>query len=152
VTGLAWMLLAAAPVLADNGPHTAADNSGVNGIATDTCAGCHRAHTAKGANLLAEASETALCYTCHGRTGTGATTNVQDGQQYEALDGSIPGPVAGVVRGTAVAGALRGSWATRSGRSWIPSRPRPGTTSARLRPPGAEATSARAPWPETRSH
>jgi predicted CXXCH cytochrome family protein len=108
VTGLAWILLAAAPVLADNGPHTAADNSGVNGIATDSCAGCHRAHTAKGANLLAEASETALCYTCHGRTGTGATTNVQDGQQYEALDGSIPGPVAGVVRGTTLAGALRG--------------------------------------------
>jgi len=113
LVALAW-LLTAVPVLADNGPHVAIGNSGLNGVATDSCAGCHRAHTAQGGSLLARASQTALCLTCHGTAGTGATTNVQDGQQYQADDGSVPGHVPGVVRGTTVAGALRGGGFDRS--------------------------------------
>ena len=48
--GAVWLFLAAIPVLADGGPHVAAINSGVNGgLTADSCAGCHRAHTAQGA-------------------------------------------------------------------------------------------------------
>ncbi|MHB1475101.1 MAG: cytochrome c3 family protein [Dermatophilaceae bacterium] len=69
---------AAAPAFADNGPHVAGA-----GIVTDRCATCHRVHTAKAGNLLTEAQST-LCYTCHGSTGTGATTDVKDGTGYAA--------------------------------------------------------------------
>ncbi|MCL5961746.1 MAG: hypothetical protein M1358_20940 [Chloroflexi bacterium] len=62
--------------LADNGPH-----GGYTDL-TDKCAGCHRAHTALGASLLAgaasETDKSAFCYTCHGG-GLGAYTDVQNG-------------------------------------------------------------------------
>jgi len=60
-------------VLADGGPHGDFDAS------TDGCAGCHRAHTATGANLLINASTNGLCLTCHGSSSTGAITNVTHG-------------------------------------------------------------------------
>ncbi len=56
---------------ADNGPHMSGQS-----VTTDSCAGCHRAHTAQAANLL-KVSETALCSTCH--DGSGATTMVDAG-------------------------------------------------------------------------
>jgi predicted CXXCH cytochrome family protein len=65
---------AAAP--ADNGPHV----MGAGRVA-DTCAACHRAHTSKAAPLLEE-PQTALCYTCHGSSGAGANTDVEDGVGY----------------------------------------------------------------------
>jgi predicted CXXCH cytochrome family protein len=98
--GAAVWLLLAVPVFADNGPHQQGASA-----TTDGCSGCHRAHTARAANLLANPSQTSLCYTCHGSTGTGATTNVQDGQQY------VPTNLAQIItvtRGTTVAGGLRG--------------------------------------------
>ena len=58
---------------ANGGPH------GGYTATTDACAGCHRAHTAVGPNLLVQSSTYALCMSCHGSTGTGADTNVQDG-------------------------------------------------------------------------
>lgn len=61
---------------------TAAANGGPHGgytATTDACAGCHRAHTAVGPNLLVQTSTYALCMSCHGSTGTGADTNVEDG-------------------------------------------------------------------------
>jgi predicted CXXCH cytochrome family protein len=93
-----WLLLAAVPVLADGGPHMSSINNGSSGITADSCAGCHRAHTAQGPMLLAAQSEEALCLTCHGSGGTGATTDVENGIQYTLAS----------VRGDTVLGALRG--------------------------------------------
>ena len=99
--GALWLFLAAIPALADGGPHVAAKNSGVDGgITADTCAGCHRAHTAQGLYLLKDEDGPALCLTCHSELGTGATTDVETGQQY------TPAGASGVDRGVAL-GALR---------------------------------------------
>lgn len=97
--GAVWLFLAAIPVLADGGPHIASVNSGSGGIGADSCAGCHRAHTAQGAMLLIE-EQPAMCLVCHGASGTGATTDVETGIQY------TPGGVSGTDRGAAL-GALR---------------------------------------------
>ena len=97
-----WLFLAAIPALADGGPHQADINNGTNGLTADSCAGCHRAHTGQTEDsLLATPTVEALCLTCHGTSGTGATTNIEDGVQYN--DGAMP-----PVRGTSVIGALRG--------------------------------------------
>ncbi len=102
--GALWLLLAAVPVLADGGPHVASINSGVGGISADSCAGCHRAHTAQTDSLLQAATEEGLCLSCHGSTATGATTNVENGVQYALASAS-----SGTVRDTSVIlGALRG--------------------------------------------
>jgi predicted CXXCH cytochrome family protein len=95
----AWLLLAAMPVAADGGPHIAGSNSGVTGLTADGCAGCHRAHTARGEMLLAEGDPEELCLACHGAAGAGATTDVETGVQY-ALGVSD-------VRGATAAGVLR---------------------------------------------
>ena len=50
--GSLWLFLAAVPALADGGPHVASVNSGVSSLTADSCAGCHRVHTAQGAMLL----------------------------------------------------------------------------------------------------
>jgi predicted CXXCH cytochrome family protein len=96
----ALLFLAAAPVLADGGPHVASANSGATSLSADGCAGCHRAHTGQGSNLLAQPDEEALCLACHGAAGTGATTDVEDGVQY-ALG------VGGGRNDAVLAGALR---------------------------------------------
>jgi predicted CXXCH cytochrome family protein len=57
---------------ANGGPH------GGYGADTDKCAGCHRAHTAIGAELLVAEDEYALCTSCH--DGTGADGNVLEGE------------------------------------------------------------------------
>lgn len=56
---------------------TAAPDSihGPYSLATDTCAVCHRAHTAQAPNLLVKGSQSDLCFTCH--NATGAAANVQ---------------------------------------------------------------------------
>lgn len=97
----AWLFAAALPALADGGPHVAAVNSGASTLTADGCAGCHRAHTAQGPLLLSTPDENALCLTCHGATGTGATTDIMTGVQY------VPG-TGSPVRGGTVLGALRG--------------------------------------------
>lgn len=78
----AFVLFAALPVLADGGPHVKSVNSGTSSLTADSCAGCHRAHTAQGEYLLAAQNEEALCLSCHGNGGTGATTDVEWGIQY----------------------------------------------------------------------
>jgi predicted CXXCH cytochrome family protein len=84
--GSLWLFLAAVPVFADGGPHVAAINNGTgNGgatLAADSCAGCHRAHTAQGYNLLKDSGGIATCTSCHGASGLGATTDVENGIQY----------------------------------------------------------------------
>ena len=57
--GSLWLFLAAVPVFADGGPHVASVNNGTAGVNADSCAGCHRAHTAQGEYLLVASSATA---------------------------------------------------------------------------------------------
>jgi len=84
-------LFVGAPVAsADSGPHVAGA-----GAVADGCAGCHRAHTGKATKLLVQA-QPALCYTCHGSTGTGASTDVVDGLGYSS---SARTPPPGALRG-----------------------------------------------------
>jgi predicted CXXCH cytochrome family protein len=101
-----WLFLAALPALADGGPHVVSVNSGSGtgpgALTADSCAGCHRAHTAQGPMLINAPDEEALCLTCHGTTGGGATTSVVDGVQYATV-GTDATAHTGVV-----AGALRG--------------------------------------------
>jgi len=92
-------VMGAAPAFADNGPHQSTTGS----LTVDRCAGCHRAHTAKAAYLLAGATETALCENCHGASGTGATTDVFDGVGYDNTSANN-----GIPRAGSVVGALRG--------------------------------------------
>ncbi len=73
VLAVALVLAFAGSVSANGGPH------GGYTATTDACAGCHRAHTAVGPNLLVQTSTYALCMSCHGSAGTGADTNVEDG-------------------------------------------------------------------------
>jgi predicted CXXCH cytochrome family protein len=84
--GSLWLFLAAVPVFADGGPHVSAINNGTgNGgatLAADSCAGCHRAHTAQGEPLLKDSGGIATCTACHGASGLGATTDVENGIQY----------------------------------------------------------------------
>jgi predicted CXXCH cytochrome family protein len=76
-------------VLADNGPH-----GGFNAPTTDSCSGCHRAHTGAASELLMT-STTNLCQTCHGPSGTGADTDVWDGV-YLSRDATTENPAEGV--------------------------------------------------------
>ena len=97
--GSLWLFLAAVPVFADGGPHVASVNSGVAGVNADSCAGCHRAHTAQGEFLLVASSATSSCLTCHGSTGLGSTVDVENGIQYTlAADGSRDTAVLGYTR------------------------------------------------------
>ena len=99
--GALWLFLAALPALADGGPHVAALNNGSGGLTADSCAGCHRAHTAQNDFLLKQASTTDLCLSCHGTGGTGATTNVLQGVQF------VPSATNPQNRTGVVLGALR---------------------------------------------
>jgi len=84
-----WLALSGSAV-ADNGPHVQGA-----GVVTDSCAGCHRVHTAQAENLLVQ-SESALCFTCHGSSGTGAATDVVDGLGYSsAARTGTPGALRG---------------------------------------------------------
>ena len=100
VGGAIWLFLAAIPALADGGPHVKDINNGTQGINADSCAGCHRAHTAAGPFLINAANDEALCFTCHGAGGTGSTVDVATGIQYTL--GAAPN-----IRTTTVLGALR---------------------------------------------
>lgn len=105
ILAMGLVLLSGGTALANYGPHggygTWNDANGDGAMTadevnpdSDTCAGCHRAHTAvssitwtdnggadKNALLLGTASATlkAFCYTCHSDAGSGAATNVEAG-------------------------------------------------------------------------
>lgn len=92
--GVLWLFVAALPVFADGGPHQMAVNNGTAGLSADSCAGCHRAHTATAADLLKQA-QPFLCLSCH--NGSAASTDVLNGVQYTSAGAT-----------TSVLGALRG--------------------------------------------
>ena len=89
-----WLFVAAATAFADGGPHSMTTNNGTAGISADSCAGCHRAHTATAANLL-NADQPEICLNCH--DGSKATTDVVAGVQYSATSQTLP--VLGALRG-----------------------------------------------------
>jgi len=95
-----WLFLAAFPVFADGGVHVAGNNSGFSTLTADSCAGCHRAHTAQGEYLINATSTEGLCLTCHGAASTGSAVDVMTGLQYSV---GTDDP-----RGAVVLGALRG--------------------------------------------
>jgi len=113
--GAVWLFLAAIPVFADGGPHVLTVNNGSAGIDADSCAGCHRAHTSTSPTgmLLNDSAPTitAYCRSCHGATGTGAATNVDNGVQYVlAADGTrVTGTTIGALRGGGFVSARIGS-------------------------------------------
>ena len=72
-------------VSANGGPH------GDYTATTDSCAGCHRTHTATGPKLLVSNSTYNLCMSCHGSSGAGANTNVDDGEYLETGDALLGG-------------------------------------------------------------
>ena len=80
VVGLILAFATTGLALANGGPH------GGYTPTTDACAGCHRAHTATGPNLLMVSSGYDLCISCHGATATGANTNVDDGYYLSSRD------------------------------------------------------------------
>jgi len=88
----------AGSVSADNGPHKMGDGTAA---ATDRCAGCHRAHTAKGKDFLfvnGAESITAFCLTCH--NGVQADTNVRDGELMTTRgDPGVTAPFVGLIAG-----------------------------------------------------
>jgi predicted CXXCH cytochrome family protein len=142
VGGAVWLFLAAIPAFADGGPHISAVNNGSTGITADSCAGCHRVHTAQGPMLLKSADEEALCLSCHGAAGVGATTDVATGIQYrvDATTGLRTGTQLGALRGGGfeearigdpfrytVAGATAGSIA-RLGKVQVAAAPEPVTS------------------------
>ncbi len=92
--GALWLFVAAIPAFADGGPHQMATNNGTAGLTADSCAGCHRAHTATAAFLLNN-DQPELCLNCH--DGSKATTDVIDGVQYSGV--AQVGPVLGALRG-----------------------------------------------------
>jgi predicted CXXCH cytochrome family protein len=74
---------------ADNGPH------GGFTATTDSCAGCHRAHTAQfGSNALLITDPEDLCMSCHGG-GAGAFTNVANGVYGSGSEGAPGNPLFG---------------------------------------------------------
>lgn len=96
-----WLFVAALPVFADGGPHMKATNNGTAGLSADSCAGCHRAHTATAEDLL-NSEQPELCLNCH--DGSKATTDVVDGVQYSANNKTTP--VLGALRGGGFSYAL----------------------------------------------
>ncbi len=84
------LALFAGPALADNDLHDK-DNFQTG---ADSCAGCHRAHTAQASKLLTIGpTQSDFCFSCH--DGTGAETDVVDGE----LDGATYGTPGAGLRG-----------------------------------------------------
>ncbi|MDE3095366.1 MAG: hypothetical protein KGK07_05100 [Chloroflexota bacterium] len=129
---LAGMVLAAAllagvglatragPASANNGPH------GNYTLTTAACAGCHRAHTAVGTDLLKETNVYALCTTCHAgsvstdvvhgfQTGSGLPLNGGGFEQANNKPVTSSHIVAGMpVSGTPASGAGT-AWGSQNG-------------------------------------
>ena len=102
---LASLLLGAAAgtTLADNGPHSTTSNQS-NVFGSELCATCHRAHVASSTSITTSPTE-ALCFSCHGPTATGATTDVVDGELAGSGRGIRGGGFASALMDTSLTGA-----------------------------------------------
>ncbi len=100
--------------LANNGPH------GGYSATTDTCAACHRAHSAAAGSLLIEAVP-GLCLSCHGASASGAQTDVENGVYTPSGDPLLGGGFVSyqgspVTSSHSVDGSWRNAWG--SGTTW----------------------------------
>ncbi len=111
-TGALWLVAGTAS--ADGGPHVATVNSGSTTLTADSCAGCHRAHTAPGGNLISAPDEVSLCLTCHGSASAGATTNVVDGVKAATTRGLRGGGFTNAIMDSGWTGAAMSRPATSS--------------------------------------
>ena len=111
-----WLFLAAIPTLADGGPHLSSVNSGSSTLTADSCAGCHRAHTAQGEYLLIARNEEALCLSCHGAAGSGSTIDVEFGVQYVP---AVPGPAGRASTTSYAISAVTGGLITATGSNLV---------------------------------
>ncbi len=105
---LASMLWAGA-ALADNGPHVAGA-----GATPDSCAACHRAHSAAGPELIKSGSSTDLCLTCHGSGSAGATTDVSGGVLANTTQGLLGGGFTKTVMNTSWNGSATAAYPATS--------------------------------------
>ncbi len=112
----------ASPASANNGPH------GGYTLTTDACAGCHRAHTAIGEELLVAESVYGLCTTCHGgvsgstidvvhgvRTGDSAQLNGGGFEQYQGETVGSSHSVEGVLVDGTPASGIGTAWGSQDG-------------------------------------
>lgn len=73
---------------AATGPHTASAT-----MMPDSCAPCHRGHTASGSALLAQSTtgaDSKLCFNCHGNPNVGSVSNVEKQYQQDYAGTAIP--------------------------------------------------------------
>ncbi len=83
VGGALWLFAAAIPALADGGPHIAADQQRIGGSDRRQLRRAATARTPPRAPSSSRKRAPRCCTSCHGSAGTGATTNVADGVQYQ---------------------------------------------------------------------
>ena len=100
ISALSFTIGGVGPAQADSGPHVSSAAAVKQTVATHRCASCHRAHTTDEGFPLSAGTD-GLCFTCHGPSGNGASTDVIDGVGYG---------VGGTQNGdrSATPGALRG--------------------------------------------
>ena len=121
---LGLMVIVAGLAFANGGPH------GGYTPTTDACAGCHRAHSAIGPNLLMEDGTYALCVTCHGSAGAGANTNVDDGLYLSTRDDSGGNGNVGAANTPDNAALLGGGFVNYKGAGVTSNHDPSGTTAA----------------------
>ncbi len=124
ILAAALVLAFASVASADGGPH------GGYTATTDACAGCHRTHTASGANLLVANSTYALCVTCHGAAGSGANTNVDDGKYLSTRDDALFNGNVGAANTPDNADLLGGGFVNQGGVAVTSTHAADGTLSA----------------------
>ena len=108
---LLLMVMGVSLASANGGPH------GDYTATTDSCAGCHRTHTAVGPRLLVSDSTYNLCMSCHGSTATGANTNVVDGFYLSSRDDDFGNPNHGAANTPDNSPLLGGGFVNYDGQS-----------------------------------
>lgn len=96
-TALVAGALCASAAYADDHIYHGNYNAGGNGATTNRCAGCHRAHTATGPELLKASTTFALCTTCHGAA---SGLDVVDGVEWQTNSSHKVIPASAPVGGT----------------------------------------------------
>ena len=129
-----------AVAMADNGPHVMGGNYIAGSMTTDSCAGCHRMHTAQSSDgFLLKQSESTLCFSCHGGAAPGAATAVETGILYANKNTRDPADIVTGLRGggfasSSIDGANATKWSTTATmprtRGTIPVGANAGATSA----------------------
>ncbi|MEI6624058.1 MAG: cytochrome c3 family protein [Actinomycetes bacterium] len=121
------LAMSPAAAMADNGPHVQGGNYIAGSMTTDSCAGCHRMHTAQSTDgYLLKQSQSSLCYSCHGGVAAGAATAVQTGLLYSSKNADKTNPlnIVGALRGggfesSSIDGANATKWSAIPGSTYF---------------------------------